>query len=309
MTMYSPLIAAHTENKPVRGLSYHVNRWGQGLRDDAPLLVLLHGWGDVGASYQFVVDALGADWVDQRHIIAPDLRGFGRTASPYAVDSYLFADYFADLEVLLDHYAQGGRPIDLVGHSMGGNVAMMYAGIRPERVRKLVNLEGFGLPDGKPEQAPGKLRQWLDHAAQQRQGGMSLKPYASREAVAQRLMKTNPRLSEDKALWLAGVWAEQTADGQWQVLVDSAHKVASHTVYRVEEILALYRAISADVLAIEATESSLATYWDGVYTVEQYHQRLQNVAKLRIATVNHAGHNLHHDQPETIAQYIKEFVA
>lgn len=192
---------------------------------------------------------------------------------------------------------------------MGGNVAMLYAGIRPERVRKLINLEGFGLPNGSPEQAPNTLRQWLDQAAQQRQGGMSLKPYASREAVAKRLMKTNPRLPEDKALWLAGVWAEQTADGQWQILVDSAHKVASHTVYRVEEIMALYREISADVLALEATESSLATYWDGVYTVTEYHQRLHNIAKLRIATVDHAGHNLHHDQPERIAQYMKDFLA
>lgn len=307
--MYSPLIPARSETVRVRGLSYHVNRWGQGLKDDAPLLVMLHGWGDVGASYQFVIDALGADWVANRQIIAPDWRGFGHTPSPYSVDSYLFADYFADLEALLAHYAGDGRPVDLVAHSMGGNAAMLYAGIRPARVRKLVNLEGFGLPDGEPQQAPAKLRAWLDQTAQQREGQLTLKPYSSRLGVAQRLMKTNPRLSEDKALWLAGVWAEQTDEGQWQILVDSAHKVASHTVYRLAETLALYREITADVLAIEATDCSLPTFWDGSYTVAHYHERLQNVASHRIATVDDASHNLHHDQPERIAGLIKAFLA
>lgn len=307
--MYSPLIPAQTEQLPIRGVSYHVNCWGQGLDHNAPLLVLAHGWGDVGASYQFVIDALGADWVAQRQIIAPDWRGFGRSEAPQSVDSYLFADYFADLEVLLAHYAEDARPIDLVGHSMGGNVAMLYAGIRPERIRKLVNLEGFGLPDGSPAQAPSRLRNWLDQTAQARAGKLAVRPYASRQAVAERLIKTNPRLSQDKALWLAGVWAKELENGQWQVLVDAGHKVSSPLVYRAEETLALYREITADVLAIEATDCSLSQFWEGTYTVAQYHERLQNVAHHTIRTVDNASHNIHHDQPEILAEWMREFLA
>jgi pimeloyl-ACP methyl ester carboxylesterase len=101
---------------------------------------MVHGWMDVGASYQFVVDALTTD----RWVVAPDWRGFGLTPSGGA-DSFWFPDYLADLDALLDLLSPDA-PVDLVGHSMGGNVAMMYAGIRPERIRTLVNLEGFGLP-------------------------------------------------------------------------------------------------------------------------------------------------------------------
>ncbi|THU04523.1 alpha/beta hydrolase [Lampropedia puyangensis] len=307
--MYTPLIASRTETIPVRGLTYHVHRWGQNTNASAPVLVLLHGWADVGASYQFIVDALGESWVGERAVIAPDWRGFGATQPPSPVDTYWFADYFADLEVLLDHYAGDGHPVDMVGHSMGGNVAMLYAGIRPERIRRLVNLEGFGLPDGRPEQAPKKLRTWLNETAQRRNGEITIKPYASREAVAQRLMKTNPRLSLDKALWLAGVWAKQALDGQWHLLVDPAHKISSHTVYRTDEALAIYREITAPVLAIEATECSLTSFWGGRYTLEQYHQRLAQIRQHTIKTVDDAGHNLQHDQPELIAQWMKTFFA
>ncbi len=76
------------------------------------------------------------------------LARFGQTSTPQA-DHYVFADYLADLDMLLDHYAPG-QAVDLVGHSMGGNVAMMYAGVRPERIRRLVNLEGFGMPATPP---------------------------------------------------------------------------------------------------------------------------------------------------------------
>ena len=56
----------------VRGLRYHLRRWGS---PDAPTLFLLHGWMDVGASFQFLVDALAGEW----YAIAPDLRGYGRS--------------------------------------------------------------------------------------------------------------------------------------------------------------------------------------------------------------------------------------
>ena len=145
--MYQVKRISHSEFVPIRRLDYHVRCWGQPKSGIAPL-VLLHGWMDVAASFQFVVDALTED----HFIIAPDWRGFGLTPSGGA-DVFWFPDYLADLDALLDHFA-GEQPVDLVGHSMGGTVVMMYGGIRPQRIRRLVNLEGFGLPATRPAQAP-----------------------------------------------------------------------------------------------------------------------------------------------------------
>ena len=162
--MYQVLTPSRSSTLALRHLNYHVRHWGP-EQSDLPTLVLLHGWMDVSASYQFTVDALR----QPRRIIAPDWRGFGLTTGA-PVDHYVFADYLADLDLLLDHYAPG-EAIDLVGHSMGGNVAMMYGGVRPERVRKLVNLEGFGLPATRPAQAPTRYAQWIDEIKQRRRQG------------------------------------------------------------------------------------------------------------------------------------------
>lgn len=299
--MYQARRPSHSEFLPIRGWRYHLRHWGT---PDAsrPPLVLVHGWMDVSASYQFTVDALQ----QERRIIAPDWRGFGLTSSAQA-DHYFFADYLADLDLLLDHYAPG-EAIDLVGHSMGGNVAMMYAGVRPERVRKLVNLEGFGLPATRPAQAPTRYAQWIDEIKQLHQGNKDLKTYDSADGVARRLMKTNPRLSEDKAQWLAQHWARPNAQGLWEILGDPAHKITSAQLYRVDEALAIYERITAPVLAIEASGDSLGQWWNGRYTLDEYHQRLTHVRNCRTAVVADAGHMLHHDQPEQVAQLMEQFL-
>ena len=142
---------------------------------------MLHGWMDVAASFQFVVDALA----DERHVIALDWRGFGATDTP-AGDTYFFHEYLGDLETVLDALFGAGRgPLDLLGHSMGGNVAMLYSGVRPDKVRRLVNLEGFGMPRSRPEQAPKRLAFWLAGLKQ----AETLRPYDSLEAVAARLQR------------------------------------------------------------------------------------------------------------------------
>ncbi|PTT20450.1 alpha/beta hydrolase [Acidovorax sp. HMWF029] len=299
--MYQVLKPSRSSTLPMRHLSYHVRHWGP---DTSPLptLVLLHGWMDVGASYQFTVDALQ----HERRIIAPDWRGFGLTTGA-PVDHYVFADYLADLDLLLDHYAPG-ETIDLVGHSMGGNVAMMYAGVRPERIRRLVNLEGFGMPATRPDQAPKRYRQWIDEIKQLHTGDMALKSYDSQDGVAHRLMKTNPRLSEDKAQWLAGHWARPNAQGQWEILGDPAHKITSAQLYRLDEAMELYKSITAPVLSVEASDDSLGQWWKGRYTLDEYHQRLTHVRNCRTAVVHDAAHMLHHDQPAQVARLIEEFL-
>jgi pimeloyl-ACP methyl ester carboxylesterase len=278
-----------------------VRVWGEPQAGVAPL-VMVHGWMDVAASYQFVVDAFAQD----RHVIAPDWRGYGLTELPHT-DNYWFPDYLADLDFLLDHYAPEA-PVDLVGHSMGGNIAMLYAGTRPERIRRLVNLEGFGMPATRPSQAPGRYAKWIGELKAFHRGDMALKTYDSVEGVAQRLMKTNRRLTRDKAEWLAGHWARQEADGRWHILGDAAHKIINANLFRVDEVLELYRAIRAPVLAVEASDDSLGQWWQGRFTLEEYHERLKAVSDLRLGHVEDAGHMLHHDRPEQLAKLIEEFL-
>ena len=306
--MYTPLRPSTTEDLPIRHINYRVRTWGQPQPGVAPL-VLVHGWMDVGASYQFVVDAFSEAFYNGRHIIAPDWRGFGHSMPTTPCDHYTFADYLGDLDALLDHYVPDGQAIDLVGHSMGGNVVMLYAGARPARIRRLINLEGFGLPATQPTQAPKRMGKWLDELKALRSGAIELKTYDSQAAVAARLQKTNPRLDADKAQWLAGEWAAPNAEGRWAILGDAAHKVVNPYLFQVPEALAHYAAITAPVLAVEATEDSLGQWWKDQYTIGEYHQRLQAVPDCRIAQIDNAGHMLHHDQPARIAQMIEDFCA
>ena len=216
--MYQAKRASTSEFVAIRNLQYHVRTWGQPAAGQAPL-VLVHGWMDVGASFQFVVDAFSEAFAGGRQIIAPDWRGYGLTglgtagpsqgadgplggqrgplvpsvgATYPGHDNYWFPDYLADLDFLLDHYAPD-QPVDLVGHSMGGNVAMIYAGARPQRIRRLINLEGFGMPASKPAQAPKRYAKWMDELKTLHRGELALKAYDDASGVARRLMKTNPR--------------------------------------------------------------------------------------------------------------------
>ena len=167
----------------MRGLRYHVRTWGE---PGARKLVLLHGWMDVSASFQFLVDALASDW----QVLAPDWRGFGLSEWPH--DGYWFADYVADLDGLVRVLAPDG-PVDIAGHSLGGNVALLYAGLRPARVRKVVSLDGFGIPGEGPEAAPKKFAAWLDAL----EDSPALAPYRDLAAVADRLQKNNRRLPRE----------------------------------------------------------------------------------------------------------------
>jgi pimeloyl-ACP methyl ester carboxylesterase len=299
--MYQPKRASRSEFVPIRTLRYHVRIWGEPATGRVPL-VMVHGWMDVAASWQFVVDALRAD----RYVIAPDWRGYGLTELPHT-DNYWFPDYFADLDFLLDHYARE-QPVDLVGHSMGGNIAMLYAGIRPQRIRRLVNLEGFGMAATRPAQAPGRYARWIEELKSYHRGELALKPYDSLAGVAERLMKTNRRLARDQAEWLAQHWARQDEDGRWRVLGDPAHKIVNSSLYRVDEVLETYGCITAPVLSVEASDDSLTQWWKGKYTLAEYHDRLKAVPDVRLGHVADAGHMLHHDRPAEVARLIEEFL-
>jgi pimeloyl-ACP methyl ester carboxylesterase len=305
---YAPARSVRSSHVPLRGMNHHVLQWGNVTlaTPGRPPLVLVHGWMDVAASYQFVVDALATAEGFERWVIAPDWRGFGLSTPPAGTDSYWFPDYLADLDALLTALVPAERfaQVDLAGHSMGGNVVMSYAGVRPARVRRLVNLEGFGLPATKPQQAPKRLLQWLDEL----QAPQALRSYASVDEVAERLMKNNPLLPADKAAWLAPHWSELRADGRWHILGDPAHKRVNPVLYRVDEVLETWKCITAPLLWVEGDQTDVAKWWGHRYPRSEFDERLATVPGVQKAVLSPAGHMLHHDQPEALAAHLAGFL-
>ena len=284
----------------VRRLRHHLREWGNAQADVADTLIMLHGWMDMSASFQFVVDALGAGW----RIVAPDWRGFGRTDRTPA-DCYWYPDYLADLEHILDDVV-GQEPAWLIGHSMGANVALMYAGARPERVRAVVNLEGFGLRATRPEQAPSRYAQWID----QLKRGATLRDYASQEEVAARLMKNNPRLTAARAAFLAQHWSEPDGAGRFRIAGDPAHRIVNPTLYRIDEVLACWRNVECPVLWVQGAQTDVLQHVDddGAEALREVEIRRAVLRNVQTAIVEDAGHMLHHDQPEKVARLIEQWV-
>ncbi len=286
----------------LRGLEAHVLTWGDA---SAPKLLLLHGWMDVAASFQFLVDALAQSW----YVIAPDLRGYGKSA--WQPQGYWFADYIADLEALLDVLAPD-EIVHVGGHSLGGTIVLHYAGVRPERVRAVISLDGFGIPVERPDEAPAKIARWLDALLDPKE----FATYASFDAVADRLQKNNARLPRDKAEFLARHWAEPTPDGRVRLASDPRHRLPFPTVYRIEETYAVWRSIAAPALWVVGTESNIPKWLaehpegeGGTDSLAGVRRRLTHIRDGRLVTIADAGHMLHHDQPAAVAAAIEDFVA
>jgi pimeloyl-ACP methyl ester carboxylesterase len=302
---YTELRPGRARLVPVRNVHYQLREWGDAslVTPERPLLVLTHGWMDVGASFQFIVDELARLEGPTRHVVALDWRGFGGSTSGGA-DAFWFPDYVGDLDTLLDALSPDA-PVDLVGHSMGGNVVMTYAGVRPARIRRLVNLEGFGLPESQPDQAPERLAKWLDEL----KAPASLRSYESVDEVAARLRKNNARLSADKAAWLAPHWSAQRADGRWHILGDPAHKLVNPMLYRREEVMAGWQRITAPVLWVEGADTDVTKFWGNRYPRADFEARLARVPHLERLLLENCGHMLHHDQPAAVAARMQAFLA
>jgi pimeloyl-ACP methyl ester carboxylesterase len=288
--IYQPRRAPVHELTVVRGLRHHVTRWAG---EEAGIVVLLHGWMDTGDTFQFLVDAMP----DRHSFVAPDWRGFGRTEWP--ADGYWFPDYFADLDALLDVWSPDA-PVTLVGHSMGGNVATLFAGIRPERVRRVVCIEGFGLTRTQPEQAPGRYREWL----RQLREPPEFATFPSLDAFAHLLARRNPRLSPDRARFVAQTWTRQEADGSVRMLADPAHKRVNAVLYRREEAEACWSEIIAPVLYVIAGQSEFLPRL-GEDGLPENMARI--VRRLEPCVIYDASHMVHHERPDELAREIEAF--
>jgi pimeloyl-ACP methyl ester carboxylesterase len=274
----------------VRDLDFQLYRWsGESTR---PLL-FLHGWGDSGETFQFVVDHLS-----KRHaIVAYDARGFGRTAWPQ--DGYWFPDYLADLDAIVDALSPD-EPVDILAHSMGGNAAMIYAGVRPQRVRRLMNLEGFGLPPTTPDLAPARYREWLDEV----KGGTSYATYDDFAQFEKVLARRNPRTSAERIAFIARSWAQRSADGRVQLRSDPRHKRVNPVLYQRDQVEACWREIVAPVLFVVGGRSEhVQRMMQGDFAT-RFPQMFRS---LTLATIEGAGHMLHHERPENVAELIEQF--
>ncbi|MEX1994661.1 MAG: alpha/beta hydrolase [Steroidobacteraceae bacterium] len=291
MTPYQPRRPGRHETRRIRGLDHHLIRWGPD--SDDPVL-LLHGYADCAASFQFVADEIAPTLP----LIAIDWRGFG--LSVRNPGGYWFPDYYADLECLIDELCPR-LPARLVGHSMGANIAMIYAGVRPARVRRLVNLEGFGLPRTESSQAPARIGKWLDQLRE----AAEFADYAEIAELAARIMKRNPRLTPERAAFVAGCWSAPKEGGGVRLLADPAHRLVNPYLYRREEMEACWKRIEAPVLLVVGAASDLVTRLGGEGGVEMFRPLLR---ELQIEQLAGAGHMLHHEEPRALARLIESFL-
>lgn len=273
----------------LRGLRFHLRTWGE---IDQPLLVLLHGWLDTSATWSDVGTRLGEHF----QVVMPDQRGYGYSEWP--ADGYWFPDYLGDLDALLDHLAPAS-PIHLAGHSMGGQIASIYAGLRPERIGKLAILDSLFLPDMPASKAPKQVGRWL----KQLKDTPQLRSYDSFEALAERIQVQHPQLSAARALFVAQGWGAQGVDGRIRLLADPRHRRDMPTLYRNAESMEIWKGITAPTAFIDGGASAFAK----AISAEETALRRACFSQRHESVIPGAGHMLHFDAPDALAAELLAF--
>jgi pimeloyl-ACP methyl ester carboxylesterase len=274
-------------------LRLHYADWGN---PDAPPLILQHGGRDHCRSWDWVAEELSRDW----HVIAPDLRGHGDSAwSPdgaYSMDSFVYD--FAQLVHTLGH-----DQVTIIAHSLGGNIATRFTGLYPEKVRKLVNIEGLGPAPAErrlydPEAMPDRLRQWIED--KRRAAGRLPRRYPSLEAAYARMKEENSFLTDEQARHLTIHGASRNEDGTFSWKFDNYLNVWSAGDLPTPTITALWQAITCPVLMLWGRNSfAQSPASDG---------RLDYFRTARLIEYDDAGHWLHHDQFDRFMADVKAFL-
>ena len=270
----------------------HLTRWGPEPSAASPPVLLLHGWLDCGETYQFMVDAM-----QERPLAALDWRGFGRSEWPQ--QGYWFPDYLGDLDAVLDALCPG-VPARLIGHSMGGNIVCSYAGLRPDRVRCVINLEGFGLARTSPGQAPARLRKWLD----QLKAPLQRKEYASFDELAGIIRFRYPRFSAAQAAFVAAAWGKLEGD-HVRLAGDPRHHWVNPVLYKREDTEACWRELRSPLLMLIGGASDIAAKLGADGTAQAFRDLFP---RAQIAEVAGAGHMLHIERPDLVARLIEAFL-
>lgn len=254
-------------------------------------LLCLHGFLDGGATWDDVAAPLAADGYE---VIAPDLRGFGGSARVGVGGYYHFPDYVADVDALVR--TRAFSRLVLIGHSMGGTVACLYAGARPERVERLVLIEGLGPPSAPPEQAPYRMRHWLTDLERNRVP----RPLGSLDDAVRRLAINHPRMPTEVLERRAKQLTVETESGlAWAH--DPLHRTTSPMLFSAELLKAFLREYKEPVLFVGGGE--------GGFHPEDETERLDAFVHVRRVDLPDAGHMIHWTEPVALAQKIIEFLS
>jgi len=272
-----------------QGLKLHFNAWGNA---SAPPLLLIHGGADHSRSWDHLAQALAPDF----HVIAPDLRGHGD--SGWAIgSSYNLVDHVYDLTGLIKSI--GADQVALVGHSMGGMVSLTYAGTFPDRVSRLVVLDGVtAFPARRTQPADVRIAEWagdLDKFAQRK-----IHRYPSVADGAGRMRGRNPRLTEAQALHLATHGMKRNDDGSYSWKFDPYLRARAPYRLSLEDNTGLWSRIACPTLLVAADESFLPD--PGKAGV------LSHFKHAELVTISGAGHWLQHDRPDEVLELIQRFL-
>jgi len=276
------------------GLAIHYLEWGEPAGEP---LVLVHGFLDQAHSWKFFVAELEKQARQPLWIIAPDCRGHGDSGWVGAGGYYHFPDYVFDLDCVIQ--ALGVERIHLVGHSMGGTISFLYAGAFPTRVCNLVLIEGIGPPGMAFADAPPRLTDWIGELRER--GRRHYREYTSIEAGAHQLQQTNPRLKKEYALDLARAGMKQSQKGKWIWKFDPLHRTAAPQPFYAAQAFEFFRRIECPVLIVDGEESRQTRRTDK-------QQRYEAIQKRRLETIAHAGHMVHQDNPEQLAEIVDSFL-
>ena len=272
-------------------LKLHYVDWGN---TDKPPLLLIHGGRDHARNWDWVAQELRHDY----HIIAPDLRGHGD--SQWAVGgSYAMIDYTLDVAQLLD--ALGTFPLTIIGHSLGGSIALQYTGTHPDRVEKVVAIEGLGPPPGMIRERPARERmlEWI--AEMQALARRHPRRYKSLEESVERMRDANPHLSPAQARHLTIHGSYRDEDGTYLWKFDNYVRAASPYLFNMRDARELWSEITCPVLLMRGTESWASD--------PEKDGRATAFKNYRLVNIERAGHWVHHDQLEVFLKHVREFLA
>ena len=274
-------------------LRLHYVDWGNA---DAPPLLLVHGGRDHCRSWDWVAQELRADW----RVIAVDLRGHGDSAwSPDG--DYSMLAYIYDLAQLVHQLKLS--PVALVAHSLGGNVALRYAGLYPENVRKLVAIEGLGpspkmLAERQAKPLQTRWREWIDE--KRAAAGRLPKRYASIDDALARMKSENAYLTDAQARHLTVHGVSQNEDGSYSWKFDNYLRAWSPLDIAQSEIEGLWAAIACPTLLCYGAESWASN--------PEADGRAAHFRNARTVLFPKAGHWLHHDQFDAFMAELRGFL-
>jgi pimeloyl-ACP methyl ester carboxylesterase len=276
-------------------LRLHYVDWGNG---DKPPLLLVHGGRDHCRNWDWVAQALRDEW----HIIAPDLRGHGD--SQWSTDgSYTMAGYIYDMAQLI--HQQRLAPVTIIAHSLGGSVALRYAGIYPETVGRLVAIEGLGLPPAMlAERAARPIAARMDEWIRERRAlaGRLARRYASIEDAFKRMQEENPHLTAEQARHLTVHGVNQNEDGTYSWKFDNYVRAWPPYDMATRDTQALWSRIACPTLLLHGKESR----WAGDPATDG---RAAHFRHARVIGIDGAGHWLHHDRLDEFLRIVRTFFA